>query len=296
MESSPTLLRGLLEAAPDAMVIVRNDGRIALVNARTEQFFGYRREELFGQPVELLVPDRFHAAHSHHRTGYAAQPRPRPMGLGLELFARRKDGSEFPVEISLSPMDGDAGLLVIAAIRDITRRKQMEATLRESRELSTPVLPIRERLLIVPVIGLLDTLRVRQLAAELLRGIRTHRARVVVMDFTGVPTVDATVTDQLLQTVDQARLLGTVVIITGLSSALAKTLVDTRVDLSMMRTAMDLQAGIAEAERLLGYQVVAVADLEAAGSAGPPPQMSPAEAAPGGASPEPGPTRSPADR
>ena len=259
-EPTAALFRGLLEAAPDAMVIVRPDGRIALVNAQAEQFFGYSRKELLGQLVEILVPDGIHDVHASHRVGYSAQPRSRPMGLGLDLFARRKDGSEFPVEISLSPMDTPDGSWVIAAIRNISERRRMEAALRASRELSTPVLPIRERLLILPIIGEIDAPRAAQLTQQLLQGIRTHRARAAVMDITGVPAIDATVANHLLHTVHKARLLGATVIVTGISSAIAKTLVATGVDLSRMRTVGDLQAGVEEAERLIGYKVVITAE------------------------------------
>jgi rsbT co-antagonist protein RsbR len=131
-------------------------------------------------------------------------------------------------------------------------REQQEAI----RELSTPVLPVRERLLILPIIGMVDPLRARQLTEQLLRGIRTNRARVVVMDITGVPAMDATVANHLVQTVEASRLLGATVIVTGLSPELAQTLVNIGVDLSKMNTVGDLQGGIEEAERQLGYRVV----------------------------------------
>jgi PAS domain S-box-containing protein len=119
--------RGLLESAPDAMVIVDRNGRIAIVNAQTEQMFGYRRQDLLGQPVEILVPLPYRARHEEHREGYTGGAHARPMGAGLELFALRKDGTQFPVEISLSPLETEEGLLVASAIRDISARKRAEA-------------------------------------------------------------------------------------------------------------------------------------------------------------------------
>ena len=116
----------LLEAAPDAVVGVDEAGRIALVNRQVERMFGYDREELLGEPVERLVPGRFHDAHVGHRARYMADPRTRPMGAELELFGQRRDGSEFPAEISLSSIETDTGVLAIASIRDVTARQSAE--------------------------------------------------------------------------------------------------------------------------------------------------------------------------
>jgi PAS domain S-box-containing protein len=120
------LFRGLLEAAPDGMVIVNRDGQIVLVNAQVERLFGYERAELVGEPVEVLVPDRFSGMHMAFRSGFVTEPRTRPMGLAGDLHARRKDGSEFPVEVTLSPLETDEGLLVSAAVRDISERRRMQ--------------------------------------------------------------------------------------------------------------------------------------------------------------------------
>jgi PAS domain S-box-containing protein len=121
----------LLEHAPDATVIVDDDGRIRLINAQTENLFGYYREELLGEPIERLIPARFHRQHVRDRGEYTQDPRVRPMGIGLDLFGLRKDGSEFPVEISLSPVMLREGTFVAAAVRDVTQRKAFEAQLKE---------------------------------------------------------------------------------------------------------------------------------------------------------------------
>jgi PAS domain S-box-containing protein len=133
---SELLFRGLLESAPDAMVIVDAGGLIQVVNAQTERLFGYSRAELRDQSVDLLLPERFRAAHLRHRVGYLSKPVARQMGADLELEGRRKDGTEFPVDVSLSPMQAESGLLVIAAVRDVTVRREAKKKLDESFEVA----------------------------------------------------------------------------------------------------------------------------------------------------------------
>jgi PAS domain S-box-containing protein len=129
-----TLWSGLLDAAPDAIVTVNEDGRIIQVNTRAEEMFGYQRDELIDKPVELLLPEQAREIHQIHRGGYVADPHTRPMGAGMELYGRRKDGSEIPIEVSLSPLLTANEILVIGAIRDVTAQKKIEEQVRTSQE------------------------------------------------------------------------------------------------------------------------------------------------------------------
>lgn len=133
-EAAEAKFRGLLEFAPDAIVITDPDGRITLVNRQAEQLTGYTREELVGRPVEDLLPESLRSVHVRHRANYMTAPRTRPMGAGMELAARRRDGTEIPVEISLSPVMAGGELLVMAALRDITERRQAEEAVRRAKE------------------------------------------------------------------------------------------------------------------------------------------------------------------
>ena len=132
--------RRVVEWAPSAMVLIDGDGVMTLVNAQTEQMFQYRREALIGQSVEILVPERFRSQHCRFRAGFFGDPRPRPMGVGRDLAGRRSDGSEFPIEIGLNPIDTEAGAMVLASIIDITERRRAQQRLEDALREKTALL------------------------------------------------------------------------------------------------------------------------------------------------------------
>jgi PAS domain S-box-containing protein len=250
-----TMFRGLLEAAPDAIVIVGPDGRIVLANRQTDLLFGYDREDLIGREVEILVPPRFRQRHPDYRTRYFSDTRVRPMGVGLELFGLRRDGTEFPVEISLSPLETEQGSLVSAAIRDVTERREQELRLMRQRdeimELSTPVIQVWDKVLALPIIGTLDSGRAARLTEGLLESIAKNQAEVVILDISGVPTIDTMVAQHLLKTVQAATLMGAVSIMSGVRPETAQAIVHLGINLGQLRSRNTLRDALQLALQVL---------------------------------------------
>src|SRR5687767_6230879 len=185
--------------------------------------------------------------------------------LARSLFAKYQDDLELLNRILDAYEPAANRIAVTVGVSFVEERERVIHDQQEAmRELSTPVLQLRERLLLLPIIGVLDSSRARQLTEQLLGSIRTNRARVVVIDITGVATIDRTVANHLVQTVEASRLMGASTILTGLSSEIAQTLVTIGVDLSKMNAVGDLQGGIEEAERLLGYTVSITTEANAA--------------------------------
>ena len=266
--------RSLLEASLDPLVTISPKGKVTDVNEAAVKITGTPRRELIGSDFSNYFTEPDKAREGYQRVfadGFVTD---------YPLTIRHKDGHVIEVLYNASVYRDAKGNVagVFAAARDITVQKKTEAELAKTNaalqgqieerrraerailELSTPVLQLREGLLILPIIGILDSQRARQLTEQLLNSIRNNRAKVAVVDITGVAAVDSKVANHLLQTAEAARLMGATVILTGLSPEVAQSLVSIGVDLSRLITVGDLQGGIVEADRLLGVRVVRTQD------------------------------------
>ncbi len=273
-ESTATLLRELVAHLRQQRTVLREEWARRITEARlltamTEEEVFAEATSVYDNYVEALETGTFEALQAYARD---LSERIIPRGvethevvgivlllrdvLARSLFAKyREDFAKLDriLDAYEPAANSIANTVAVGFVQERERviRQQQEAI----RELSTPVLQVRERLLILPIIGVIDPQRARQLTEQLLQAIRTNRAKVVVIDITGVAAMDKAVANHLVQTVEASRLLGATVIVTGLSPEIAQTLVTIGVDLSEMATVGDLQGGIEEAERLLGYQV-----------------------------------------
>jgi PAS domain S-box-containing protein len=246
--------RAVVESAPTAMVMIDKSGEIVLVNFQAEKLFGYPRNEMIGRKIETLVPERFRAMHPDHRGKYFSEPRPRMMGMGRDLFGVRRDGTEVPVEIGLNPIETNEGRFVLAAIADITERVERDKLLKKQRDeilqLSTPVMQVWERVLALPIIGSLDSQRAARLTENLLQKIAAEEAEFVILDISGVPTIDSQVAENLLKTVQGARLMGAESIISGVRPETAQAMVHLGIDIGTLRSRATLRDALQLAIKL----------------------------------------------
>lgn len=257
-----------LMAFEDTAAFFRDPATLRRVKQQQRQYFIELTKGDYGQDY---VANRVHVGAVHQRINLPAK-----WYLGMFNFYLRAVATRLLEAYQSEPDKAVRNLMSLVKLiffdigvqvdtyiyqRERTIRQQQEAI----RELSTPVLQVRDRLLILPIIGVIDTYRARQLTENLLRAIRESRAKVAVIDITGVAAVDSRVANHLLQTVAAAKLMGATAIVTGLSAEVAQTLVTLGVDLSSLNTVGDLQGGLEEAERMLGYKVVPTASGDSAG-------------------------------
>lgn len=249
-----------LEVNTNPALFMDRDGKIVAANRHLLKLFGYSAGELIGKDIEILVPERFRGKHVHHRNGFFDDPTPRRMGAGRDLTGLRSDGTEFPIEIGLSPFRTPDGPVAMASVVDITDRKMLESMVKRQQEdlmeLSTPVIHLWDGILVLPVVGTLDSERSRCMMEQLLEALSTSGCTVAIMDISGVPTVDTLVAQHLMKTIDAARLMGAECIISGIRPEIANTIVHLGIDLSRVRTKSTMARALADAFCILGLKVI----------------------------------------
>jgi len=241
--------RAIIESALDCIITMDHEGKIIEFNPAAEKTFGYSRAESIGKPLaKLIIPHRLRNDHLMGLQNYLATGKGSLLNKRIEMTALRSDETEFPVEVAISQVPIAGNPIFTGFLRDISERKQAEDTI---RKLSTPVLQIRPGLLILPVIGTMDKQRVDQLREKLLSGIRSYRAKVAVMDITGIAFTEVDSVKQIMSMVEAARLMGAQVILTGMGKPFSEALLSANIKLDMMVSVGDLQRGMEVAERMV---------------------------------------------
>lgn len=250
-------LAAIIESAMDAIIGIDEQQRITLVNHAAEEMFRFTREQMLGQPLDMLIPIPYREVHRHHVEQFGqVGVTTRSMHNARVLMGRRSDGSEFPIEATIFQAQVDGEKVFAAIVRDVTARLEQEEQLSKQqqliRQLSTPVLRVADRLLVAPLIGELNAQRARLFTERLLESIKQARARAVVVDLTGIAAIDAEAANHLVSTAQSALLLGAQIFFSGISKELSATLVNVRPEtITSLKTSTDLQSAIEEANRAM---------------------------------------------
>lgn len=249
-----------LEVIPSAALVMSQEGKIVAINSAGEILFGYTEAELVGQEIEMLVPERYRGKHKHHRGGFFTDPRNREMGAGRDLSGLKKNGTEFPIEIGLKPLNTEKGIVAMATIIDITERRKLEELVKRQQqdlmELSTPVIHLWDGILVLPIVGTLDSERSRVMVEQLLKALAESGSFVAIIDISGVPTVDTLVAQHLMKAIDASRLMGAECIVSGIRPEIASTIVSLGLDLSRVKTKSSMARALQDAFTALNLKVV----------------------------------------
>ncbi len=249
----------IVENVIDGIVTITERGIVETVNPSVVDMFGYSAEEMVGQNVKMLMPDRYGKEHDGYLDNYLTTGNAKVIGKGREVEARRRDGTEFPVDLSVSEILVSGERKFVGILRDITDRVEAEAVIeaqqRSLLELSTPAIQLMNGVVLMPLIGAIDGDRATQLITRLLETVSEYQAKVAILDVTGVPVIDTDVARHVLKAVAAAKMLGSEVILTGINPSGAQTLVQLGVDLSHVTTKGSLRTGVEEALRLQGIKM-----------------------------------------
>lgn len=253
-------LQAVIDNIMDAIITIDELGVIESFNPAAERMFSYPSKEVIGENVKMLMPEHFSVEHDGYLRNYRETGEAKIIGIGREVTGRRKDGTEFPADLAVTEMRVGERLKFVGIIRDFSERKHSEQLIAQQSqalmELSTPVIPILNDVIMLPLIGVIDSARAQQIIENLLDAVVENEAAVVIIDLTGVPIMDTAIAQHILQTVSATEMLGAKVIITGISPEISQTLVKLKVDFFRIRTRGSLAAGLVDALSLVGKRVV----------------------------------------
>lgn len=257
---SDAQLQAVIDNIVDGIITIDARGKIESFNPAAERMFGYAAKEVIGKNVNMLMPAPYHQEHDGYLANYMKTGQAKIIGIGREVSGRRQDGQIFPIDLAVSEMRLGKVRKFVGIVRDMTERNQaVDLIAQQSQallELSTPVIEVWEGIVLLPLIGVVDSLRAQQIIETLLESIVRKEAQVAIVDVTGVPVMDTMVAQNLIKTVNAAGMLGANTIITGISPEISQTLVKLNVDFALIRTCGTLRAAVAEALSLVGKLVV----------------------------------------
>lgn len=259
------LLKATLNKLVDGYISIDQEGTILSVNPSTEKIFGYSAEEMLGQNIKILMPEPDHSRHDQYLKDYLNTGVAQILGTpGREVTGLRKNGTTFPLELAISEIKTDEGSIFVGILRDITEKKRdaevLKATLESLREMSTPILVVANKILLLPLIGSIDSHRAQTTIENVLRSIKEHEARVIIMDIQGVPAVDSAVANHLIKITKATKLMGCICVITGISPEVSQTLANLGIELTNILTESSLKEGLKLAYGYLGIQITETND------------------------------------
>lgn len=242
-----------------ALVVIDEIGTVEAFNSGAELQFGYEAGEIIGQNVKMLMPEPYKSGHDGYLRHHLQTGEKKIIGSGREITGLRKDGTEFPMVLSVGKTKVGGIIKFVGLIEDVTKRVEADNVIRDQHaalnELSTPAINIWEGIVLMPLVGNIDTARASQITEKLLEAITQCRADVAILDITGVPILDTSTANHLFKCVTASKMLGSEVILTGFKPESAQTLVGLGVDLSEVRTKGSLLAGLEEAFRMTGLKI-----------------------------------------
>ncbi len=251
------LMQSAIQNLVDGFIVIDKFGTVQAINPAVHQLFGYEFEELIGENIRMLMPEPDRGKHDSYLSNYLTTGIAKIIGVGREVMGKRKNGETFPIELAISKVVIEEKILFVGILRDITERKEAEKRQQLSliMEMSTPIMRLWNQILLLPLIGVIDSKRAQSIMDFTLQSIQDNNARVIVMDIQGVPNVDSAVANHILKITKATKLLGCDCLVTGISPEVSQTLVNLGIDLDSVLTRANLVDGLAYAFEVVGVQV-----------------------------------------